>query len=126
MMSNYRYSTVRAVTIVVVVLLLVHHTQAATLPCMDPRRHSAFVSGIVAGLPPEVQDTFCDNGAARLSVRPEDMGVQQFVLSGHIPRRLIGKQGSEWQLVQHGPPYPHDTDTLPAMLHLWIKAHCVR
>lgn len=116
-------STWYLLTIVNVVGLL-HTLDCQAAPCLLPRATTAFVQGVIDGLPAEMQRTFCNETTSSFHVRPEDLGVQQFVLSGHIPRHLVGKQGNEWHLVQHVQSSSRESDALPAMLHLWIKALC--
>lgn len=110
------------VGVIVLQILDTHTAEAAA--CLHARLKPAFVRSIVDDLPSEVQNTFC-NVSSPTTIRPEDTGVQYFVLPGHIPKHLVGKQGDGWRLVQHVGSYSHNSDALPAVLHLWIRAICV-
>ena len=114
-----------ALTIVAAALQVFTHVAAAA-PCVQSRSESAFLQGIVSDLPADTDATFCHDTTSRLTVHPDDTGVQHFVLSGHVPRHLVGKQGDGWQLVQHSQSYTREADSLPAILHLWIRALCSR
>ena len=111
-------------TIVASALVLALKPTAFALSCVQSRSESAFLQQVVTDLPTDSRATFCNDPTSRVSVHPVDTGVQHFVLSGHIPRHLVGKQTDGWQLVPHSPSSSHEADSLPGILHLWIRALC--
>lgn len=104
------------------VLAFTPHTAAD--PCLQSRLQSAFLKGVVDGLPADVQATFCDNTPSQVAVHGEDTGVQHFVLSGHVPQRLLGKTQGRWQRIGHNRLSSRGPNAHPVLLHLWIKALC--
>lgn len=101
-------------------------SQLAAIPCLQPRVESGFLAGVIHDLSTAVRDTFCQDNTPRATANAAELGIRQLVLSGHVPRQLVGKQNNQWQLVRHGDVDRHDTDNLPAVVHLWLKALCIQ
>lgn len=95
-------------------------------PCLQSRLQSAFLKGVVDGLPADTKVTFCNDTSSQIFVHEEDTGVQHFVFSGHIPQHLLGKHLGRWQRVRHNQMVSRGPNALPALLHLWIRALCSR
>ena len=114
-------------TSVIIALQVLSSTlETAAAPCLQSRLQSAFLIGVVNGLPADTQVTFCDDTSSQTFVHAEETGVQHFVFSGHIPQHLVGKHHGRWQRVRHNQLVSRGPGTLPALLHLWIRALCSR
>lgn len=112
--------------IVAAVQVLALTLRTAADPCLQSRLQSAFLKGVVDGLPADTLVTFCNDTSSQIFVHGEDTGVQHFVFSGHIPQHLLGKHLGRWQRVRHNQMVSRGPNALPALLHLWIRALCSR
>ena len=98
---------------------------ASTGPCGSSATQTAFLRGIVDGLPDSAQDALCSGDPNSLLISPDQTGVVHYVLPGFIPKHMLGEENGSWKTLASDHSYTDPFGSEAAVLHLWLRALCV-
>ena len=111
--------------LVLLLLSLLPFAYAASAPCASAKSETAFLTGLVEGLPVSHVNSFCSATSIGTTVSPDQTGVSHYVLPGFIPKQLLSEENHIWKLVTHEDEDAYSSEAEPAVMHLWLRAVCI-